>query len=690
MQLNQFYNIIMKWSVLPISFLALMMITTSCNDAQKKSTKQDALNLANLDTTAAPGTSFYQYATGGWQKANPIPDAYARYGSFDKLREENQKQVQTLIEELADKNHAAGSNEQKVGDLYALGMDSAKLNADGAAPIKLQLDEVAAAKDKKDIVKLMAQISQYASNPFFGFYVGPDDKNSSLNIAHVSQSGISMGDRDYYLSQDEHSVKLREAYMQLMQTQFANAGYSADAAKSAAENVMRIETELAKAHVSREGLRLPELNYHKIGISDLNKQVAPFDWNLYFSELGTTNLDSLNVGQIEPVKRAIALIDSEPMNALQDYLSWKIINSAASYLSDDFVNANFEFYGKTLSGSKEIRPRWRRSIDAVNGALGEAVGQLYVEKHFPAEAKERMVTLVDNLIASLGERIDNLDWMSDSTKVKAHEKLGTFIVKVGYPDKWKDYSSLEVKKDDSYWQNMVRASQFEYADMMKDLGQPVDKTKWYMSPQTVNAYYSPSSNEICFPAGILQPPFFYMNGDDAINYGGIGVVIGHEMTHGFDDQGRKFDKYGNLQDWWTADDAKRFEERTKVLVDHFNNIVVLDSVHANGSFTLGENIADQGGLQISYAAFQKTEQAKMGEALNGFTPAQRFFLNYANLWGGNVRDAEILRLTKVDPHSLGKWRVDGALPHVDAWYEAFNIQESDALYLPKGKRASIW
>lgn len=677
----------MKRILFPIIVFSLM-ITTACNQ-QKTTHTQEGLNLANLDTTAAPGASFYQYATGGWQAANPIPDEYARYGSFDKLREENQKQVQELIESLGAGNYAKGSNEQKVGDLYAMGIDSVKLNADGAAPIKPQLETIAAATDKKDIVRLAAQVSQYASNPFFGFYVGADDMNSDMNIAHIAQSGIGLGDRDYYLLQDDHSAMIRAEYVKLMQAQFVHAGYTAEEAQAAARNVMRIETELAKSHVTREMRRQPELNYHKLFTTELNSRVAPFEWDLYFSEMGVQSLDSLNVSQIEPVKTAIALINNEPLRALQDYLSWKVIDSAADYLSDDFVNANFAFYGKTLSGSKELRPRWRRSIDAVNGALGEAVGQLYVQKYFPQQAKERMLKLVENLTVSLGERIDNLDWMGDSTKLKAHEKLSTFIVKIGYPDKWEDYSDLEIKED-SYWQNMMRASQWAYRDMIADLGKPVDKSKWYMSPQTVNAYYNPSSNEICFPAGILQPPFFYMDGDDAINYGGIGVVIGHEMTHGFDDQGRKFDKNGNLTDWWTAEDARRFDERAKVLVDFFDNIVVLDTVHANGTFTLGENIADQGGLQISHWAFQKTEQAKSGNLTDGFTPDQRFFLSYANLWAGNVRDAEILRLTKIDPHSLGKWRVNGALPHVDAWYTAFHIAETDPMFVPKEKRVSIW
>lgn len=674
--------------ILSTTLILIVMITTSCTK-QKTTQLPAGLDPANMDTTASRGESFYQYATGGWQQANPIPDEHARYGSFDKLREENQTQIRSLIEEMGKGDHPVGSNAQKVGDLYTMGIDSVKLNSDGAAPIRSQLEMIAKAGDKKEIVRLMTVISRYASHPFFGFYVGPDDKNSTMNIAHLFQSGIGMGDRDYYLLADDHSRMLREGYVKLMKTQFRNAGYTEADAAQAAASVMKIETELAQSHITKEMLRRPELNYHKMPVADLGSKVASFDWAYYLEGLGATAIDSLNVSQIAPVKAAIAIIEREPLQQLQDYLSWKVINSAAGYLSDDFVTANFEFYGKTLSGSKELRPRWRRTIDAVNGALGEAVGQLYVAQYFPPEAKERMVRLVDNLQVALGERINQLEWMSDETKAKAAEKLGTFIVKIGYPDKWKDYTTLEVK-DDSYWQNMVRASEFEYAEMMGELGQPVDRTKWYMSPQTVNAYYNPTSNEICFPAGILQPPFFYMHGDDAINYGGIGVVIGHEMTHGFDDQGRKYDKEGNMTDWWTAQDAQRFDERAAVLADYFNHIVVVDTVHANGIFTLGENIADHGGLQVSYHAFLNTDQAAGREVIEGFTPSQRFFLSYANLWAGNVRDAEILRLTKTDPHSLGKWRVDGALPHIDAWYETFDIQPSDPMYLPKEKRASIW
>src|SRR5690554_96639 len=672
-----------------IPFVVLIiMLNISCSE-KKSTSRSSGIDVANLDTTTLPGVSFYQFATGGRQEPNPIPDEYARYGSFDKLRENNQAQLQELIQELVSQDNTYGTNAQKVGDMYSMGLDSLKLNNDGASPIIPHLNQIAEAKSKEDIIRVMVEVSKIASNPFFGFSVGPDDKNSEMNVAHMYQSGIGMGDRDYYLLEDEHSQNLRIGYATLIETQFQNAGYNEPDSKRAALNVMKIETELAQAHVTREMRRMPELNYHMMLVSELNKKVTPFEWNAYFEALGASNLDSINVMQIEPIKAAVSIINKEPVEVIQDYLSWKIINSAANYLSDDFVNANFNFYGKMLSGSEELLPRWRRTIDVVSGSIGEAVGELYVQRFFPPEAKERMLNLVDNLTLSLSERINNLDWMDSETKEKAQEKLGTFIVKIGYPDKWKDYSLLEIK-DDSYWNNRVRVAHFAYNEMIEKLGKPVDRSKWYMSPQTVNAYYNPSSNEICFPAGILQPPFFFMDGDDAINYGGIGVVIGHEMTHGFDDQGRKFDKDGNLTDWWTAEDAARFDERAKVLVDFFDNIVVLDTVHANGTFTLGENIADHGGLQVAYHAFQKTDQAKKDENIDGFTPAQRFFLSYAGLWAGNVRDAEILRLTQIDPHSLGKWRVDGALPHIEAWYEAFGIDSEDPMYVLAEERASIW
>lgn len=676
---------------LPVAILAA---TTTVGCKQKASAQEElvmveGLKIENLDTTANPGSSFYRFATGGWADANPIPDEYSRYGSFDQLRENNQKQIKDLIIELGKTENKQGSNAQKIGDLYKIGMDSVKLNTDGAAPILEQLATINAASTVEDIIILSGKIRHYTSAPFFGFYVGADDMNSSMNIAHIYQAGLGLGEREYYLATDPTSKSLREGYIRLMETQFKYAGYTEADAKAASTAVMKIETALAKSHFEKEKTRIPELNYHKMQVSSLNDSIANFKWSEFFNAVGAKDLKELNVSQKDPIIAAVKLIQSTPVKDSKAYLSWCLINAASKYLDDKFVNANFEFYGKEMSGSKVIQPRWKRTVNTINEALGEEVGQLYVEKYFPPKAKERMLGLVGNLKESLSERINNLGWMSKETKAKAQEKLGTFIVKIGYPDKWRDVSGLEIK-DDSYWANIVRASNFEFDFMLSKLGKPVDRSEWLMSPQTVNAYYNPTTNEICFPAGILQPPFFYMDADDAVNYGAIGVVIGHEMTHGFDDQGRKYDKDGNMTDWWTPEDATNFVERAKLLADHFNNIVVLDDLHANGQFTLGENIADQGGLQVSYYAFMKTKEAQSNELIDGFTPQQRFFLAYANLWAGNIRDAEIRRLTKIDPHSLGKWRVDGALPHVEAWYEAFNITEKDSLYLPVEKRSSIW
>lgn len=671
---------------LPIAALTLMV---GCKMKAQDVKEAVTFNISNLDTTFVPGNDFYMYATGGWAKANPIKDEYSRYGSFDQLAERNKEQVKGLIEELGKTSHKDGSIEQKIGDLYAIAMDSAKLNADGAKPIQPQLEAIKKATTVADIVKLSGEIRKYGESPFFSLYVAPDDKNSSMNLVQLNQGGLGLGERDYYVATDTTSVALRKGYHNLIVKQFVNAGYAEADALKAADAVLKIETDLAKAHFKKEDTRKPELNYHKMKVTDLNKSVTDFEWQIFFDAAGAKGFTDVNVGQVEPIKAAVQLIHTLPIDESKAYLSWCVINAAAAYLSDNFVNTNFDFYGKQLSGSKVLQPRWKRSVNAVDGSLSEAVGQMYVEKYFPAEAKERMLKLVKNLQITLGDRINNLAWMSNETKAKAQEKLNAFTVKIGYPDKWKDYTSLSIKKD-SYWQNIVRASEFAYNEMIAKIGKPVDKAEWHMPPQMVNAYYNPTTNEICFPAGILQPPFFYLDGDDAINYGAIGVVIGHEMSHGFDDQGSKYDKDGNLADWWTADDSKKFTERAQVLVNHFNKIEVLPGVFGNGEFTLGENIGDFGGLQISYNAFEKTEEAKAAAKIDGFTPAQRFFLSYSGVWAGNIRDAEILRRTKMDPHSLGKWRVNGTLPHINAWYDAFGITEKDALFIPKEKRADIW
>jgi putative endopeptidase len=658
-------------------------------DKSKGKATEKGLNIANLDTTAIPGTDFYQFATGGWQKANPIPDEFARYGSFDQLAENNQKQINDLVKELGLKPHERGSVAQKIGDLYTLGMDSAKLNQDGASPVLPQLKEVDAAKTREDIIRLTGSQHKYAGSTFFSLNVEIDEKNSSRYIPQISQSGLGLGDRDYYLQNDAHTKSLREGYLKLIQKQFENVGYKPVEAKKIAASVLKLETQLAAAHFPKEKTRVPELNYHLLKATQLNDSVATFNWTLLFQSAGISNLKELNVAQVEPLREVAKIITTASMDELKNYLKWNVLNTAAEFLSDKFVDANFDFYGKQLAGKKVLQPRWKRTVNTINSALGEEVGQLYVAKYFPEKAKERMLKLVENLKVSLSERISNLAWMTDATKAKAQEKLNNFIVKIGYPDKWRDCSKLNIKKD-SYWANMIRSSEFEYNFMLDKLNKPVDKNEWLMSPQTVNAYYNPTTNEICFPAGILQPPFFFMNADDAINYGAIGVVIGHEMTHGFDDQGRKYDKDGNLKDWWTPSDAQNFDKRSKVMVDFFSNIVVADSVHANGEFTLGENIADHGGLQVAYNAFSKTEEMKENQKIDGYTPAQRFFLAYANVWAGNIRKEEIFRRTKIDPHSLGKWRVNGALPHIQAWYDAFHVKENDPMFIPVNKRVSIW
>ena len=672
-----------------LPFIALALMATSCN-TKKAAVPQGGIRVENLDKTANPRTDFYQYACGGWMAANPLTDEYSRFGSFDQLAENNRTQIKSLIEDLAHKQSEQGSVARKVGDLYNIAMDSAKLNAEGIAPIKAELEKIAAISNRKGLPQLIANMHRDGFGPFFGLYVGADEMNSSMNIAQLYQGGLSLGQRDYYMENDEHTKEIRTKFEEHVAKMFQLAGFTTGEAQKAATNVMKVETRLAESSKSMVELRDPQGNYNKITVAQLQKEVPGMDWNTYFTTIGLKDLKEVNAGQIAQLKAVADLLNKENLDVLKSYLEWNVINSTAGYLSDNLVAQNFEFYGKVLSGRKEMQPRWKRAVSTVNGVLGEAVGQMYTEKYFPAAAKERMVKLVANLQKALGERIQGLAWMSDETKAKAQEKLAAVHVKIGYPDKWRDYSSLEIKND-SYWNNIVRSNHFDYDYMISKAGKPVDKDEWLMTPQTVNAYYNPTTNEICFPAGILQYPFFDMNADDACNYGAIGVVIGHEMTHGFDDQGRQYDKDGNLKDWWTATDAENFEKRAQVLVDYFNNIKVLPDLNANGELTLGENIADHGGLQVAYTALQKAmAETPLGNDANGFTPAQRFFLSYANVWAGNVRDEQIRLQTKSDPHSLGRWRVNGALPHIGAWYEAFGVKEGDPLYLPVEQRASIW
>ena len=672
-----------------LPLFAACFLAAGCGGTKNTSKEESGISLANLDTSVKPGDSFYHYACGGWMENNPLTEEYARYGSFDLLAENNEKQVKGIIEGLGKEEHAAGSVEQKISDLYNLAMNEDKLNSEGASPIKEELEALASLASVNDLTTKLAELQKQGISPYFTFYVSADRNNSSMNMVHTYQTGLGMGQKDYYLSEDEATAKIREAYIEHIAKMFELVGFTADEAKTATSSVWTIESSLAKAFFSPVELRDPHANHNMMTVDELKSNYPAIAWDLFLEELGLEGLESLDVGQPRALATANQLIADLPMKTHIAYLQWNLINSAASFLSDDIVAQNFDFYGRIISGKEQMQPRWKRAVSAVNGSLGEAVGQMYVEKYFPPAAKERMTELVNNLQVALGDRIEQLDWMGDETKAKAKEKLNTFHVKIGYPDKWKDYSTLTIQKD-SYWENVKRVNRWDHADMISKAGKPVDNEEWFMTPQTVNAYYSPVTNEICFPAGILQYPFFDMNADDAFNYGAIGVVIGHEMTHGFDDQGRQFDKEGNLKDWWTTADSENFDQRAQVMVDFFNNIEVAPGVNANGEFTLGENIADHGGLQISFQAFQNATKDSPLSVKDGFTPEQRFFLAYSNVWASNIRPEEILNRTKSDPHSLGEWRVNGALPHIDAWYKAFDITEEDKMFVPQDKRVSIW
>ena len=663
---------------------ALTLMTTACTTKQQTT----GIDLANLDTTAVPQNDFYQFACGGWMANNPLTPEYSRFGSFDKLGLNNLEQVNGLIKEIAAKKHKQGSIAQKIGDVYNMAMDTARRDAEGIAPVQQTLDEIAAISSRDELSRVLGAAMDFQ---LWAMYVDADAMNSSMNILNEYQSGFSLGEKEYYIDEDEHTRSIREAYVAYVEKLFGLFGF--ENAAERAQTILRMETRLAKAAYSNVELRDPIQNYNKMSIDELQALVPQVNWKEYFAALGV-ELDSLSIGQIPHLQEAGKMLEDEPLEDLKTLFAWQVIEGASSYLTTEIYMTTFDFYGKVLSGREEPSPLWKRAVGVVNGTLGEAVGQMYVAKYFPEENKARMLALVKNLQKALGIRIENLAWMSDETKAKALEKLNAITIKIGYPDTWRDYSKLDINPEDTYYANLQRAAKFEQDYSLSYLGKPVDKTKWYMTPQTVNAYYNPSSNEICFPAGILQYPFFDMSADDAFNYGAIGVVIGHEMTHGFDDQGCQFDKDGNMVNWWTAEDKAAFDARTKVMEEAFNKIEVAPGVHANGAFTLGENIADHGGLQVAYLAFTLNEESKPEaerlQTRDGFTPAQRFFLAYANVWAGNIRPEEILNRTKSDPHSLGRWRVNGALPQINAWYEAWNVTEESPMYIKPEDRVSIW
>lgn len=643
----------------------------------------------NLDLTTTPGTDFYQYACGGWMKAHPLDPQYARFGTFDQMAESSREQLKELVLNLSKQQNAKGTMAQKVGDIFNMGMDSTRLNSEGAKPLMKDIDFVKGVK-KATLPEMVAFMHMGIASPFFDSGVMADLKNSDVNLMYIQQSGMGLGDRDYYLDEDANTKKVREAYLTYANKLFTFIGYKKNDAKKAAETVLKIEKELAKAAMTREEQRDYSKQYNIFTLEELQAKYPNFNWKSYFSGLGLDNVNRVCVSQLDFMKKVDELISTLKEKEIKEYLIFKYMDAAAPYLSDAFNEANFDVYSRALSGKQVMQPRWKRSLNVPNTLLGEGVGQLYVEKYFPAESKKKMKQLVDNLRIALGERIASLTWMSPKTKVNALVKLNSFTVKIGYPDKWRDYSAVSVNPELSYWENVLALKKFDAQFSYSQLGQPVDKDRWQMTPQTVNAYYDPSTNEICFPAGILQSPYFDPDADDACNYGAIGVVIGHEMTHGFDDQGRNFDQNGNMVDWWTEEDAKEFQKLADKLGAQYSAEIVADDVHANGTFTMGENIADHGGLRVAYAAFKKTEQGKGSTLIDGFTPDQRFYLSYANVWAANITKEEILRRTKVDPHSLGKNRVNVALRNLETFFNAFGIKAGDAMFRAEEDRVSIW
>ena len=651
-------------------------------------TKTPAIDPSNFDESVALNEDFYQHFTGGWQAKNPLKPEYSRYGAFDVLRENNEIRINELFTQMTKKEYPQGSSDRKITDLYKLGLDSVRLNAEGAEPVKAKVAELMSVTDRSSLTPILVELHKTVASPFFGIGLEADLMNSNEYAVYAGQSGLGMGNRDYYL--DEENAGKREAYRTYLAQLFKLAGVDDGQAAAAVESVMKIETALAEKMWSNVELRNVQAQYNPVSGTDFCAAYAgAIEWPAYFEGIGLGGVDRIIVGQPSALENAVNIMKNTPVEDLRAYLAAQYLNSAASFLSDDFYAASFEFHGRVMSGTQEPRPRWKRAMSVPNGILSEAVGKMYVDRYFPESDKVRMSELVKNLQTALGQHIDALDWMSDATKAKAHEKLATFTVKIGYPDKWKDYSALEIDPSKSYWENILAARLWAHEDEVSKYGKPVDRDEWFMSPQTVNAYYNPTTNEICFPAAILQPPFYNSDADDAVNYGAIGVVIGHEMTHGFDDQGREFDKDGNMNNWWTDEDAAAFKAKTDILVKQFDEIEVLPGLHANGALSLGENIADQGGLRVSYTALQNALNGEEPAPKDGFTAAQRFYIAYATLWGQNIRDEEIERLTKLDVHSLGKWRVNATLRNLQTFYDAFGITDG-AMFLPEEERVIIW
>ena len=669
--------------------MALLLALPATGMAQTKS----GLKMENLDKKVNPTEDFYRFATGGWQKLNPLPAAYSRFGSFDQLQEDNNKRINNILSELQKKTFAEGTTERKLSDFYKLAMDSVRRNNEGIAPVKPLLDELKAAKTKEALEQLQLKYASRGIGLSFGSYFSADDKNVTMNILTLSQGGLTLGQRDYYLNNDEATVKIREAYKEHIVRMLQLFGFSEAEAVAKRDAIFRFETSLALVSKSRTELRDPQARYNKMTLAEFKENYP----NIPLEEIAQAEgvkkeyIQEMVVGQPTFFAALDKLTSAMTADDLRAYMEWDVIMGAASYLSDEIREANFDFFGRTMTGRKEDYPLWKRATNQVQGTMGEALGKMYCERYFPASSKEKMAALVKNLQTALGERIDAQKWMGEETKKNAHHKLSTFYVKIGYPDKWKDYSNLQIDPSKSFYENVVACHQWAHDKHIEEkAGKPVDRDEWFMTPQTVNAYYNPTTNEICFPAGILQYPFFDPKADEAFNYGAIGVVIGHEMTHGFDDQGRQYDADGNMHDWWTEEDAKGFNERADLFDRFFSNIEVLPGLNGNGRLTLGENLADHGGLQVSWYAYKNATAQKPLKVKDGFTGDQRFFIAYAGVWGQNITEEEIRQRVKNDPHSLGEWRVNGALPHIDMWYDSFGVKEGDKMFIPKKERLDLW
>jgi len=647
----------------------------------------------NLNKTAKPADDFYEFACGGWMRNNPLPAAYSRFGSFDQLAKDNSERINSILNDLLQKTYPKGTTEQKLADLYKMAMDSTKRNNDGVSPLMPFIKELEACKTNAQLLDWQLKYAPMGLQEFIYMGFGADEKDSKNNILNVYQSGLTLGQKEYYLDNDENTKTIREAYKNHIVRMFKLFGFKEKDAKKKMQNIMKVETEIAKVSLSRTELRDVEANYNKMTLQDFETKYPNIPLRKTMNAMGVKDayIQNMVVGQPAFVLGLNGILAKIKPEEYKDYLEWDVITSAASYLSDEIAEANFDFFGKTLSGSKEMQPRWRRATSQVEKQMGEALGKMYAEKYFPKSSKERMAKLVKNLQIALAERIKAQDWMTTETKLAALEKLLTFYVKIGYPDTWTDMSALNIDNSKSYYENIMECNRFWTKDKIeKRAGKPVDIDEWQMYPQTVNAYYNPTTNEICFPAGILQYPFFDPKADDAFNYGAIGVVIGHEMTHGFDDQGSHYDKDGNMTDWWVASDVENFKEKGKQYAEFFSKIKVMPDLNANGQLTLGENLADHGGLQVAWYAYKNATKTKPLPVIDGFTADQRFFLAYAGVWASNITEQAIRQLTKSDPHSLGRWRVNGALPHIDMWYDAFDVKPSDKMYIKPRERLKLW